>query len=285
MSCTKEVDEVTVESQSIGMETLGNARELGGYKSADGRKVRRGVILRTAKPCLASENDIKRLTDVYHLATIVDFRMTSEREAEPSPEILGVKNVWLRIIDEKLLEELQKELAEVKGELPQPKTPLERIQFALKSGVVSDRMYIDFVSTEQGKSSYRAFFKELLALPEGRSLLFHCTQGKDRTGIAAMLILSALDVEQATILRDYELTNEFNAPLIEKEKAMLAKMGVTDEAEVNKYLSVMDQVNPKYMQNVLDYLADEYGSVKGYISKALEITDEEIAQLKDKFLE
>ena len=285
MACRKKVDEVSVKSQSIGMESLGNARELGGYESADGRKVRRGVILRSAKPCLASENDIRRLTDVYHLATIVDFRMTSERMAEPSPEIPGVKNVWLRVIDEKLLEELQRLVAETKGDQALPKTPLERIQFAIKSGVVSDRMYIDFVSSEQGKESYRAFFKELLALPEGKSLLFHCTQGKDRTGVAAMLVLSALDVDTDTILRDYELTNAFNAPLIEKEKAMLAQMGVTDADEVNKYLSVMDQVNPKYLQTVLDYLTDEYGSVKGYISEALGISDEEISLLKDTYLE
>ena len=100
-----------------------------------------------------------------------------------------------------------------------------------------------------------------------------------------MLILSALDVSEDTILRDYELTNAFNKALIEKEKQMLAKFGVTDEAEINKYLSVMDQVNVKYMVNVLDYLKDEYGSVKGYIKNALKITDEEINQLKDKFLE
>ena len=285
ISCTKKVDEVSVESQSIGMETMINARELGGYTSSDGRKVRRGLILRTARPSSASENDIRRLTDVYHLATIVDFRMTSERIEAPSPEIPGVKNVWLRIIDEKLLEELHKMVEEVKGPQTMPKTPLEKIQLAFSSGFVSDRMYIDFVSSDQGKSGYQAFFKELLSLPEGKSLLFHCTQGKDRTGIAAMLILSALDVSEDTILRDYELTNAFNKALIEKEKQMLAGFGVTDEAEMNKYLSVMDQVNGKYMVNVLDYLKDEYGSVKGYIKNALKITDEEINQLKDKFLE
>ena len=275
---------IPVESQTLRMETLGNARELGGYKTSDGHAVRRGLLLRSAKPCMASENDIKRLLDVYHLGTVVDFRMTSERAEEPSGELPGVKHVWLRIIDEALLEELQRMVREAKGTQPLPQTPLEKLQYAFKSGFVSDRMYIDFVSSEQGKSGYRDFFKELLALSEGKSLLFHCTQGKDRTGIAAMLVLSALGVEKDTIMRDYELTNEFNAALIEKERVMLLKMGVPED-ELNKYLSLMDQVNPKYMQNVIDYLDDEYGSVPGYIKKELGITDAELAEMKEKYLE
>ena len=272
-----------MESQTLHMETLGNARELGGYRTADGRVIRHGLLLRSAKPCLASENDIKRLLDEYHLETIVDFRMTMERQAEPSPEIPGVKNMWFRIIDEKVLNDLMALLKETAGEQAIPQTPIERMDYALTAGIVSDRMYIDYVSSEVGQSGYRGFFKELLALPEGKSLLFHCTQGKDRTGLAAMLVLSALGVDEDVIMRDYVLTNEFNKGLIEKEKAMLANYGFSEE-KMNRYLSVMDQVNPKYMQNVIDYLKDEFGSVLNYITNVLGITPDEIEQLKEKFL-
>lgn len=277
------VQEVSLKNQTLEMETLGNARELGGYRTADGRMVRRGLLLRSAKPCQASENDIKRLLNEYHLGTIVDFRMTMERQEEPSPEIPGVKSVWLRIIDEKVLSDLRALMKETVGEQAIPKTPIEKLDYAIKSGIVSDRMYIDFVSSETGKTGYRQFFKELLALPEGKSLLFHCTQGKDRTGLAAMLVLSALGVDEDVIMRDYVLTNEFNKTLIEKEKAMLASFGLPEEKQM-RYLSVMDQVNPKYMQNVIDYLKDEFGSVLNYITNALEITPDEIERLKEKFL-
>ena len=72
----EKMESITKESQSIKMEKLGNARELGGYVSQDGRKVKRGLLLRSAKPVSASENDLNRLKNDFHLGTIIDFRMS-----------------------------------------------------------------------------------------------------------------------------------------------------------------------------------------------------------------
>lgn len=83
----EKMESITKESQSIKMEKLGNARELGGYVSQDGRKVKRGLLLRSAKPVSASENDLNRLKNDFHLGTIIDFRMSYEREIEPNPQI------------------------------------------------------------------------------------------------------------------------------------------------------------------------------------------------------
>lgn len=137
---------------------------------------------------------------------------------------------------------------------------------------------------DQGKKGYTEYFRQLLALPEGNSLLFHCSQGKDRTGLGAMLILSALDVDEETIMQDYLLTNVFNAELIEKERKMFSQYNLSD-SDLNKYLSAMDQVDPVYMKNALDYLKKNYGSVKGYITKELGLTEKDFASLKNKFLE
>ena len=280
--CTKEekaMTEISEKTQTLGMETLGNARELGGYKTTDGHTVKRGVLLRTAKPCGASETDKQKLVDTYHLAVITDFRMSYEREAEPNPALSGVEDVWCPIIDENLI------WANVSGEKAAAATnTFERLKIAIDSGIVSDQMYVQFLQGEQGKKGYAEFFKQLLSLPEGKSLLFHCTQGKDRTGTGAMLILSALGVDEETIMQDYLLTNVFNAPLIEKERQMLSQYNLTEE-EMNTYLSVMDQVNPAYMQNALDWLKKEYGSVTGYITTELGVTQDDIETLKAKFLE
>jgi len=127
-------------------------------------------------------------------------------------------------------------------------------------------------------------FKELLELPEGEALLFHCTQGKDRTGCAAMLILSALGVDEATTLYDYMLTNTFNAQRIEAERQMLEGMGV-EESEFDLYMTAMDQVDPQYMVNALEWMKDNYGSVLGYITGELGVTEAQIEQLRDKYLE
>ena len=272
--------EITKETQTTGMETLGNAREIGGYVSHDGRKVKRGVLLRSAKPIGASAADLERLKNEYNLHTITDFRMSYEREAEPNPKIDGVTDVWCPIIDEDMISANVNSSSESAKSM----TTFERLKIAVDNGIVTDKMYVVFLSLEQGKKGYSEFFRQLLALPEGKSLLFHCTQGKDRTGVGAMLILSALGVDEDTIMQDYMLTNIFNAGLIEKEKKMLAQYNLSDAA-LQKYLSVMDQVNPQYMQNAFDYLKENYGSVKGYITKELGVTEKYIGKLKNKFLE
>ena len=95
------VNSVTMEGQTLGMEKLSNARQLGGYVTEDGKmRVKSGVLLRTAKLCDASEADIQKLRDTYHLTDIIDMRATLEIENDPDPEIDGAKNTHIIIIDE-----------------------------------------------------------------------------------------------------------------------------------------------------------------------------------------
>jgi len=150
-------------------------------------------------------------------------------------------------------------------------------------GIVSDNLYIDFLTSNSGKKGYRDFFEKLRSLSPDRALLFHCTQGKDRTGVAAMLILSVLDVDEETIIKDYMLTNKYNETLIRKEREMLRNI-MGKEMDADRYLSAMDQVNVCYLKNVLSYLKKTYGSVSNYTMVELGQTEKSLAELKDKFL-
>ena len=272
------------EAQSIGLEGVGNARELGGYQSEDGRTVKRGVFLRTAALGGATEADIQRLGEVYQLATVIDLRMTSEIEAAPDPEIEGVKNIHLGIIDEEALEEKRQSLSPEDLEGLDLTNTLDRLKMASKLGIVGDQMYVNFLSGDAGKAGYKQLFQELLELPEGGAVLFHCTQGKDRTGCAAMLILSALGVDEETILADFTLTNIYNEALIESERQMLSAQGVEGE-EQETYLRLMDEVDAQYMINALDWMKDNYGSALGYISDELGIEEAQLESLRDRYLE
>lgn len=82
--------------QSIGLEEIVNARELGGYVGADGRKVKRGVLLRTGALSEISEADRRRLLEQYHLTDIIDFRTSFECEAAPDPEMDFRWKSWLK---------------------------------------------------------------------------------------------------------------------------------------------------------------------------------------------
>ena len=272
------------ERQSMGLEGVGNARQLVGYVGEGGRKVKDAVLLRTAALGGATEDDIRRLAEDYHLGEIVDLRMT--REIEKSPELVmdGVKNVNLLIIDEEALARESQKLSPEDQELLKDSDIGGKLMIYMKLGVVGDQMYVNFLSHDAGKKGYAQMFDDLLALPEGKSLLFHCTQGKDRTGCAAMLILSALGVDEETIMADYLLTNEFNAKLIEEQRQQLKDAGVAEE-DLDGVMIIKDQVFPQTMTNALDWMKENYGSVRGYITQELDVTDEEIAQLQDKFLE
>lgn len=275
---------VTTDSQSIGLTGVGNARELGGYTTTDGKTVKRGLLLRSAALSNATEDDIKRLGEVFHLSKVIDLRMNRETEAQPDPEIPGARNIHLGIIDEQLIAERAAALdsSELAGIDPDDK--IGKLKLAMKLGILGEQMYVNFLSGNQGKENYKKMFEELLSTPEGESLLFHCTQGKDRTGCAAMLILSALGVDEDTILEDFMLTNTYNSKLIESERKMLIENGYEGE-ELQTLMIAMDEVDSEYMQIALDWLKETYGSVKGYITKELGITDEQIKALKNKYLE
>ena len=264
--------------QSINLESVGNARELGGYTAMDGRHVKHGVLLRTAALNKISSRDIDRLTKDYHLAVITDLRMTFEAAPKPDPVIEGVKYVHLHVVDEALFKQ------ELEQKLSMAGNGMERLKLIVESGFASYDMYINFLSSDSGKKAYREFFGELLALPEGRSLLFHCSQGKDRTGCAAMLILSALGVGEDVILDDYLLTNTFNAERIASQRKMLADHGVSEQ-DADRYMIVLDEVNPKLMTTLLSWLKENYVSPVGYIIDELGVSEDEIESLKAKFLE
>ena len=271
----------------LGLTGIGNARELGGYRVFDGRTVRRGVLLRTAALAGATEEDLRALRERYHLAVVADFRMDAEAGRAPDPVIDGVRNLRIPIMDTELLAERSGGMSELLATLAKNNDSagsMAQLIAAVDAGIVSDQIYVEFLMGAQGKKGYRQLFEELLALPEGQSLLFHCTQGKDRTGLAAMLILSALGVDEETILADYMLTNEYNAELIAGERRGLAARGIPED-KMNAYLMAMDRVSSETMTNALDWLRENYGSVNGYLEQELGMGETERNALRYRFLQ
>ena len=272
----------SAQTQSIGLSGIGNARELGGYRAADGRVVRPHVLLRSAAPEGASDEDRKKLEGDFRLSCVIDFRMDLELQAlDPSARGLDFASTHRALIVD---EDYYARFSE--GMSPEDvlkMTPLEMIVTGIDIGLVNDRMYVGFLESDLGRQGYAQVFAHLLAQPEGEALLFHCTQGKDRTGIAAMLILSALGVDEETIVFDYLLTNAFNAAIIERERAGLVAMGIPEE-RLDDYMLGFDQVYPQTMQNALDHLRREYGSVWGYVRDMLGVSDADREALRAKYL-
>ena len=263
---------------SIYLNSIGNARELGGYVSADGSRVKNGVLLRTASLNGISDDDVRLLTDVYHVGHIIDFRIPMEMNGAEDPPIPGAQYHHLNVID------LSNLPAQDAPEVDISSLDLvQLVEMSEQMGFLNENMYIGFLASGTGKAAYAEFFRILLSTDPDRAVLWHCTAGKDRTGLAAMLLLSALGVDEETAVSDYLLTNTYNARRIAATRQYLEAKGC-DNALIEKAVIVFDAVDGRFMRNAIAYLKKEYGSVAGYIRDGLNISQAEIDSLKDKYL-
>ena len=267
--------------QAIDLPGVENARELGGY-AVGGRRIKKGALLRTAGLGGISEETVVKLQNGYSLRTVIDFRMTNERAAVPDPEIPGARNIHLPVIefedypvnDPKLVEEYEKCGDRMKV-----------FELAYSLGMLGPQQYILFLLGERGRKAYREFFRILLEHdPDKGAVLWHCTDGKDRTGCAAMLLLSALGAGRDEIIDDYMLTNEYKAPQIEAIRQKIAAYPMPPE-KLDALLFMSGAVVGQYMTNAIDTLNEKYGSVEGYLREELNVGAHELEILRRKYLE
>ena len=274
--CSNE-QKVTEEAQTLNMSTISNARELGGYQTRDGKTVRKGVLLRTGALTDASQEELDSLINDYNLTAIIDMRASYELAEDPEPAVDGVAQYNFKIMDEQMM---ARRAAAIQDVLTDPNVDtVKRMTAILEAEVISDQMYVEFLQGETGKSGFRDFFRVLLETPEGNAVLWHCTNGKDRTGVAAMLLLGVLNVDEEIIMEDFLLTNVFFEAEI---SAMRQKLGayIQDEAMLEELMVTGKGVYAPYMQNAIDYIKENYGDIPGYVKAELGLTDADIAKLQ-----
>ena len=272
---------VTKEAQALLVTGIENARQLGGYETADGRHVKRDVLLRTAKLSDAPSEELAALKDIYHLGVVVDFRTLAEREGAPDPEIDGVDNIVLDVLDEGSRTGAGAAIAGIYEN--GGAEPAEAMLNIIRSGCVSERMYADMAFDPAAEKGFRDFFRILLENGGQKAVLWHCSGGKDRTGAAAVLLLLALGVNKETALRDFELTNEFLREKIAYMESRAAEL--TDDPEEIAWVKDLTGVNRKYMEKLLDTLEEKYGSQERYLTEGLGLDRAELEQLREMYLE
>ncbi len=143
-----------MEGQTLGLYGVENARQLGGYYTTDGRKVKSNMLFRSAKLAKATEEDIDKLIREYNLGTVVDFRTTEEIAEAPDPEIEGVKNEQIRILDEENASDSNSAaMTQIYGN-----DPVNGLIEMVKNGTLSDDMYITTVKNETAQKGFSDFF-------------------------------------------------------------------------------------------------------------------------------
>lgn len=282
VGCAKEQYIVTAKEQALNMTTISNARELGGYPTKDGKTVRKGVLLRTAALTDASQEELASLIEDYKLSAIIDMRASYELADDPEPVLDGVSQYNFKIMDEIVMAQ---RAAAIQDVLTDPNVnPVKRMIAILESGVISDQMYVEFLQGDTGKAGFRDFFRVLLETPEGNAVLWHCTNGKDRTGVAAMLLLGVLNVDEKIIMDDFLLTNVFLEAEISAMRTQLEQY-IEDQAMLEELMVAGKGVYAPYMQNAIDYIKANYGDIPGYVKAELGLADADIVKLKALYTE
>ena len=246
-----------------------NFRELGGYEADEGKHVKWGQIYRgITTACLTSAAD-RKLLDSLGLRLILDLRSGTEAAAAPDYVPDGARLVQICA----LCGDDGHEISFAPGDI-------ERMMHTAREGEnILYRMYRQMLF---GNKAFKELFR---ALEAGETpILFHCTAGKDRTGVAAMLILLALGASDETICADYARTNLCRAAEIEKAMADHAAEIAADPAQRMRWQSSAG-VDPETAPFVLRTIRQDYGSAESYLEAEYGLTPARLMRLRRMYLE
>ena len=263
---------------SIGLYDVQNARDLGGYKTIDGRTVKTGLLIRSGRLSNASKEDIHILKDLYHLNAVVDFRIIRERIDSPDVKIDGVTYYTLPLVDDK-----SPMVGGVHKRSANNQNPLSYFIDVIKQGHGKSDMYVKLFKSERFQKGMTSFFQILLNSDGEHSILWHCAAGKDRAGSAGALTLLALGVDKETVLTDFDLSNIAYNEWIQKRLTQVSR--ITRDPEILTVVRSLSGVNVDYMRNAIDATILDYGSIENYLEVCMNVTKEDIVKLKDMYLE
>ncbi|MCI1553122.1 MAG: tyrosine-protein phosphatase [Levilactobacillus sp.] len=247
--------------KQIKLQGAENVRDLGGYRTKTGKTVKRHVLLRAAALNKLTKADAQKLKKVYHVRTDVDLRSKAEAAKAPDVKISGVTYKFDPVV----------------------KDVSQQFSMTSKDGVkIMENGYKAMVTSVQGKKAYKQLFKILLKNPKGQAVLWHCTAGKDRTGIGTALVLSALGVSRKTVMSDYLLSNKYLAASNKAAIKQLKDKGA--DAATIKLMTDMMVVKKSYLNAAFSAINKKYGSVDKYLQKGLGLTKADRTKLQKLYL-
>lgn len=255
-------DSLELAIKYIPLESTCNFRDLGGIQTKDGKQVAYGKIYRSDKLSELSEQDRSAMDD-RSIFTVIDFRNELETSEEPDVLSENAKYVHLPIgdFDPK---NFWSSLSEVKDN----EQKADSLMLALYSTFPLNY-------TEE----YKAFFNALLDSSNTDATVFHCTAGKDRTGLASALFYYSMGVDLETITKDYANSTYYRFDHNSKYIKLMKLKGIEPEVA-----QVIMGVKQEYMYEIFNTIENEYGTVDQYLTEALGVNDSARQMLRTKYL-
>jgi protein-tyrosine phosphatase len=248
-------------SRLLPLEGGQNFRDLGGYRTRDGRTVRWGVLYRSGSMHGLTAADFAYLQKLG-IRTVCDFRSTDERKSEP--------------------------VAWPAGHAPRVfaddyKLDMGGLDFRSAGGWTGDQARQHMAEIyprmlDQFNGQYKRMFAQLLA--GNVPLAFNCSAGKDRTGIAAALLLTALDVPRETVIEDYLLSNRYLDP---KKAAAGASAWQALNQLPPPVLQALMGVDRSYIEGVFRVIDAHAGGAEGYLRDAFGLSRADLVKLRQHY--
>ncbi len=268
----------------IKFSKLENTRDLGGYITTENKTLKYKKLIRSGELYTASNSDIKILQKEYNLKLIIDFRTPFEEYDRPDPIINNCINILMPVLmlpfsdDINVFASLEQKKDSLKEIIKNTKLLKEDLQMIFLD--LYSKMVIEPISNR----SYTIFFDKLANYPiaEDESILWHCTSGKDRTGIGTALLLSLLGVDEETVIYDYMKTNMFDKNNV--DSIVHEVLNITNDVSIAKKVETLFSVKEEYIITALNVMKKMCGSIDNYLYEILNITDDMRKEIKNKFL-
>ncbi len=261
-------DTLIVGDRRLALEGANNFRDLGGIPTRDGRYVRWGELFRSDRLSALTPSDEAYLKTLG-LKTIYDFR--SEAEVAEDPDMLPEgdeveyihKPIYFDVEDTSNLKERI-----VSGEMSAMETEDILVEGnRLFATDMADRFqpFIDCLLDNKGP------------------IVYHCTSGKDRTGFATMLLLSAIDVGRDTIVDDYMLSNYYRYEMNQARLKKIRYASLIKRKLDGKTIAPLMVVDERYINAAYDAIEERYGTVDKFLEVEYGLDEEKRAQLIEAY--
>ncbi|WP_042463190.1 tyrosine-protein phosphatase [Neobacillus dielmonensis] len=245
-----------------------NFRDMGGLATIDGRKVKKGILFRAAELTALTAEDISFI-ETLQLKRVFDYRRQKEAERKPDPPLGSVVLERIAAISE---ENIASNMA---GNNDGFHTDYYR-QFTV------ERFLKIYTEMPIRNPSYKRVMALLKSPEENLPLVHHCTAGRDRTGVGAMLILLTMGVPYETVLDDYLLSN---LTLAERYETTFEKVQKFFTPEEYKQFTDAFPLREDYLHAAYNAIISNYGDFDSYIAEEFGIAEKDRENIKNYCLE
>ena len=255
----------SISERRVQLEGGVNFRDLGGYRALDGRRIKWGQVFRSDNLGRLTDRDVRYLQKMG-IRLVCDFRTPAEIKKLPDRYPPGNHGKSLRL--------------PIQHGENDPANTFDRIKNGDIDWMTEEFMITGYIKNIEEFSHLWVRFFKALTDSANRPLVFHCTGGKDRAGVAAALFLLALDVPGDAVVRDHGLSNMYITAVLERIYSEIRTMGV-DPHRISAYFTAPQNA----IIAVLSHLEKAYGTTSDYLINKAGVDESVLTRLKNDLLE